>query len=236
MRKLSFKAFESEHKIMIIWMPDKMNPPAANKLLKILEEPEGNTVFLLIAGSTEHILPTILSRTQILKIPGIDTESLFQALMKKYGQTEEELKNATRLADGSLIRAVEYIQRSEEIKLNFNRFVQVMRLAYIRDVSGIYKWAGDVSALGREKQKNFLIYALRMIRGNYLMNMKNRNMVRLSTKELVFSEKFSAFINHDNANEITDELNKACLHIEANANPKIVFMDLALKLLKLIRN
>jgi len=235
LRKLGFKAFESEYKTMIIWMPEKMNPSAANKLLKILEEPQGKTVFLLVAESTEHFLPTILSRTQILKIPEIDEESLFQALKKNYKQPEKELRNAAQLADGSLIRAVEYIERSEETKINFDRFVQFMRLAYSRNMSGIFSWVEEVSVIGREKQKNFLIYALRLIRGNYLLNMQNRDLVRLSSDELTFSEKFSAFINHDNANEIADELNEACLHIEANANPRIIFMDLALKMVKQIR-
>ena len=234
-KKLSMKAFESEYKVMVMWMPDKMHPAAANKLLKILEEPQGNTVFLLVTDNTENFLPTILSRTQIIKIPGIDEESLFNALKKKYNLTDEELRNAARLADGNYIRAIEYIERSEETKLNFDRFVQLMRLAYSRNMTGIYKWVEDVSVIGREKQKNFLIYALRLIHGNYLLNMENRDMVRLSTDELVFSEKFSSFINHDNAAEVTDELNKACLHIEANANTRIVFMDLALKLGKQIR-
>jgi len=234
-RKLSMKAFESEYKVMIMWMPDKLHPSAANKLLKILEEPQGNTVFLLVADNTENFLPTILSRTQIIKIPGIDEESLFNALKKKYNQSDEELRNAARLADGGYIKAIEYIERSEETKLNFNRFVQLMRLAYSRKVTGIFKWVEDISAIGREKQKNFLIYALRLIHGNYLLNMENRDMVKMSADELVFSEKFSSFINHDNVAGVTDELNKACLHIEANANARIVFMDLALKLVKQIR-
>lgn len=234
-RKLSMKTFESEYKVMIIWMPEKMNPPAANKLLKILEEPQGNTVFLLITESTEQFLPTILSRTQILKIPGIDEESLFLALKGKYDHTEGELRNASRLAEGSLIRAIEYIERSEETKNNFSRFVQLMRLAYSRNIVEITGWVEEISAIGREKQKNFLVNALRLIRGNYLLNMENRNLVRLSDDEMEFSERFSAFINQHNAAEITEEINKACLHIEANANPKIVFLDLALKLTKRIR-
>lgn len=234
-RKLSMKTFESEYKIMIIWMPEKMNPPAANKLLKILEEPQGNAIFLLIAESTEQFLPTILSRTQILKIPGIDEESLFLALREKYDRPEAELKNAARLAEGNLIRGIEYIKRSEETYNNFNRFVELMRLAYSRNMTGIFGWVEEVSVIGREKQKHFLVNALRLIRGNYLLNMDNRNLVRLSDDEMKFSEKFSAFINQRNAVEITEELNKACLHIEANANPRIVFLDLALKLGKQIR-
>ncbi|KPK87294.1 MAG: hypothetical protein AMS27_02870 [Bacteroides sp. SM23_62_1] len=234
-RKLSLKTFESEYKIMVIWMPERMHPPAANKLLKILEEPYRNTVFLLISESTEHFLPTILSRTQILKVPGIDEESLYLALKEKYDHPDEELRKASRLADGNLARAIEYVERSEETKNNFDRFVSLMRLAYSKNMQGIFSWVEEVSAIGREKQKNFLLNGLRLIRGNYLLNMNNRDLVRLSDDEMEFSEKFSTFLNHHNAAEITEELNKACLHIEANAYPRIVFLDLALKLMKQIR-
>jgi DNA polymerase-3 subunit delta' len=234
-RKLSLKTFESEFKIMIIWMPGKMNVQAANKLLKILEEPQGNTVFLLIDGSTEQFLPTILSRTQIIKITRIDEQSLIMALKEKFDCPEKEIINAARLADGNLIRGIEYIEKSEETKNNFNRFVQLMRLAYSGDMIKISEWIEEVSVIGREKQKNFLVNALRLIRGNFLLNLENRELVRLSDEEMEFSEKFSAFVNQHNAFDITEEINKACLHIEANANPKVVFLDLAIQLKKRIR-
>ena len=234
-RKLSMKTFESEYKIMIIWMPEKMNPPAANKLLKILEEPQGNTVYLLVAESTGQLLPTIISRTQILKIPRIDNKSLFLAFRDKYDYPDTELKDAARMAEGNFINGVEFIERSEETNNIFNRFVQLMRLAYRREIEGISKWVEDISVIGREKQKNFLVNALRLIRGNYFLNIENKNLVRLSDSEMEFSEKFSPFINNKNATEIIEELNKACIHIEANANPRIVFLDLALKLGNQIR-
>jgi DNA polymerase-3 subunit delta' len=234
-RKLNLKTFESDYKVMIIWMPEKMNPTSANKLLKIIEEPFENTVFLLITESPEQIIPTILSRTQILKIPGIEEGALFEALKSRFQLPEEELKDAVRLSEGSYNKAIEFIQRSEETELNFNRFTTIMRLAYVRNFTGIFEWAEQVATLTREKQKNFLIYALRLIRENYQQNMGNTNLVRLSAKEKEFAEKFSVFINHKNASQIAEEFNKACLHIEANAYSRIVFFDMALKLVKLIR-
>ena len=234
-RKLNLKSFESEHKVMIIWLPEKMHPTAANKLLKIIEEPLGSTIFLLITESPEQIIPTILSRTQILKIPGIDEGSLLEALKKQFQLPEEELKNAARLAEGSYNKAIEYIQRSDETELNFERFAKIMRMTYARDFTGIFDWVEEMASTGREKQKNFLIYALRLVRENYLMNIGNKGLIRLSEKEKEFSEKFCAFIQHKNAPQMAEEFNKACIHIEANAYDRIIFLDLALKLVKLIR-
>lgn len=234
-RKLNLKTFESEHKIMIIWIPEKMNLTCANKLLKIIEEPFGNTIFLLITENPEQIIPTILSRTQILKIPGIDEKSLFEALKNKFQMPDEELQDVVRLSEGSYNKAVELIQGSEETELNFNRFATLMRLAYTRNFTGIFEWVEQISSLIREKQKNFLVYALRLIRENYQLNMGNTNLVKLSAREKEFAEKFSAFIHHKNASQIAEEFNKACLHIEANAYARIVFFDLALKIIKLIR-
>ena len=234
-RKLNLKTFESDYKVMIIWMPEKMHPTSANKLLKIIEEPFENTVFLLITENPEQIIPTILSRTQILKIPGIEESALFEALKSKFQLSDEELQDTVRLSEGSYNKAIEFIQRSEETEMNFDRFATIMRLAYIRNFTGIFEWVEQISALVREKQKNFLIYALRLVRENYQLNMGNMNLVRLSAKEKEFAGKFSAFINHKNASQIAEEFNKACLHIEANAYARIVFFDMALKLVKLIR-
>ncbi len=234
-RKLNLKTFESDYKVMIIWMPEKMHPTSANKLLKIIEEPFENTVFLLITENPEQIIPTILSRTQILKIPGIEESALFEALKSKFQLSDEELQDTVRLSEGSYNKAIEFIQRSEETEMNFDRFATIMRLAYIRNFAGIFEWVEQISALVREKQKNFLIYALRLVRENYQLNMGNMNLVRLSAKEKEFAGKFSAFINHKNASQIAEEFNKACLHIEANAYARIVFFDMALKLVKLIR-
>jgi DNA polymerase-3 subunit delta' len=234
-RKLNLKSFESDHKVMIIWMPEKMNLTSANKLLKIIEEPFGSTIFLLITENPEQIIPTILSRTQILKIPGIEEKALFEALKSKFQLPDEELQDAVRISEGSYNKAIEFIQRSEEAEMNFDRFATIMRLAYVRNFPGIFEWVEQIAALIREKQKNFLIYALRLVRENYQLNMGNENLVRLSSKEKEFAGKFSAFINHKNASLIAEEFNKACLHIEANAYARIVFFDMALKLVKLIR-
>jgi DNA polymerase-3 subunit delta' len=234
-RKLNLKTFESDYKIMIIWLPEKMNLSSANKLLKILEEPYENTVFLLVTESPEQLIPTILSRTQLFKIPAIEPGPMSESLKKMFELTEGEIQDAVRLSEGNYKKAVEYIQKSEETEVNFERFGAIMRLAYSRNIRGILDWIDQMSTLGREKQKNFLIYALRLVRENYMMNLGNNELVRMSGKEKEFASKFSAFIHHNNAALIAEELNNACLHIEANAYDKIVFLDMAMKLIKLIR-
>jgi DNA polymerase-3 subunit delta' len=234
-RKLNLKTFESDYKVMIIWMPERMNLPSANKLLKILEEPYENTVFILITGNPEQLIPTILSRTQIMKIPAIEPGPLSEALATRFALTDVEIQDAVRLSEGNYNTAVEYIRKSEETEANFERFSSIMRLAYSRNIKGILDWVDKMSAPGREKQKNFLVYALRMIRENWVMNMGSHELIRMSAREKEFASKFSVFIHHNNAPMIAEEFNKACLHIEANAYDRIVFLDLAMKLIKLIR-
>lgn len=234
-RKFGLKTFESDYKIMIIWMPEKMNLTCANKLLKLIEEPPESSVFLLVSENTEQIIPTILSRTQLIKIPGIEESSLLKALKEKYQMPEEDLRQAAHVAGGNFINALNIIEQSENNELNFDRFVQIMRLVYSRNLIEIFDWVEDISVIGREYQKDFLAFALRMIRENYLLNLDNESLVRLSVKERGFSDKFKAFINPKNAQLIVDEFNLAFVHIEANAYARIVFLDLALKLVKLIR-
>jgi len=235
LKKLNMKAFESDHKIMIIWMPEKMNTAASNKLLKMIEEPPSMTVFLLVAENTGQILPTVLSRMQMINVPRLNDQDLLETLKKSYAQDEERLKNAVHLAEGNYNYAVEILGKSEEMEYFLELFIRIMRLSYSRKFQEIFDWVEEVSGLGRERQKSFMNYAIRMIRENYLLNLKQEKLVHLSSPETDFSGKFSTFIHDRNAPAIIEELNAACLHIEANAYARIVFMDFALTLVKLIR-
>ncbi len=235
LRKLNLKAFESDFKVMIIWMPEKMNAVASNKLLKMIEEPPPLTVFLLVAADTGRILPTILSRTQMIRVPRIADRDLLAALKRTYSLDEEKLQNAVHLADGSYSTAVEILNRNEEIQYQLELFIRIMRLAYSRKFQEIFEWVEELSSLGRERQKAFLSYALRMVRENFLLNLKQEELVRMNPDEAEFSGKFSAFIQEGNTPSIVKELNDAYRHIEANAYARIVFLDFALTLVKLIR-
>jgi len=235
LKKLNLKTFESEYKIMIIWLPEKMNAFAANKLLKLIEEPPAKTLFLLVAENTEKILQTILSRTQLFKIPKIDQESMRNALCDRFGLSMEKADDIVHLANGNYFSAQNLVGSTDEDNSNFDYFTQFMRLAYQRKLIEIIEWVDEISRIGREKQKNFLSYALRLIRENFMLNIENRELVYLTKKELEFSEKFSRFIDKENIYEIYEALNKAHSDIEMNAYNKIVFLDLSLKIIKLLK-
>lgn len=235
LKKLNLKTFESEYKIMIIWLPEKMNAFAANKLLKLIEEPPEKTLFLLVSENTEQILQTILSRTQLFKIPKVDNESIRKALCEKAGLSPEKANDIALLANGNYFSALNLINHAEEDNYNFDYFAQFMRLSYQRKLIEIIEWVDEISAIGREKQKSFLVYAIRLVRENFMLNIKNKGLVFLTQKELEFSEKFSQFIDQENVYQIYDELNRAHSDIEMNAYNKIVFLDLALKMIKLIK-
>ncbi|MCT4601833.1 MAG: AAA family ATPase [Marinifilum sp.] len=234
-RKLSLKTYESDYKVMIIWLPEKMHTSCANKLLKMIEEPPSKTLFFMVSEEPDKILQTILSRTQLIKIPAIDQESLSVAVKNEFSLNEQELKNVVRLSEGSYRKARILIQNSDENAENFENFVSIMRRCYARNVTDIMDWAEEISTIGRERQKSFLNYAVRMIRENFILNLKQAEMVYLSGEEMNFSQRFSPYINEDNVWIISDELSKAYTDIERNANAKIVFLDLGLKLVKLLR-
>ncbi len=236
LRKLSLKAFESEYKIMIIWMPEKLNTQAANKLLKLLEEPPEKTIFILVSQDTSQILPTILSRTQLIKIPKILNTELKEALISRYGiLNSEEIESIAEYANGNYLKALEVVNTGENKTFNFNAFVNLMRICYGIKISQLNDWVEEIYLIGREKQKQFLEYTLKMIRGNYMTHIQQRQLIQFTKEEAEFSVKFSKFINSKNIELLTSEFNQAHSHIEYNGNAKIIFFHLGLRLVKLLK-
>lgn len=233
-RKLNFKTFEAEYKIMIIWLPEKMNIEASNKILKILEEPHEKTIFLLVSEDSGKIIQTILSRTQLIKIPRIDSNSLQQHLEKNNSISSEEAKNISIISEGNYLQAINFIESSEIQEANFKMFVDLMRNSYSRSVIDSIKWAEEISSIGREKQKNFFSYAMRLVQNNLIMNQKIDRHIALDEKEKAFSSKFNVFINPNNIVDIHKEITDASFHIERNGAPKIIFTDFTLKLMALL--
>ncbi|MBE9469590.1 MAG: DNA polymerase III subunit delta [Bacteroidetes bacterium] len=234
-RKMNLKTFESEYKTMIIWMPEKMNISAANKLLKMIEEPPAKTLFLLVSENAGKIIQTIQSRTQNVKIPKIDDENLSNALKNKFKIDENKISDIVHLSNGDYAKAVEVINSDEENRKNLNYFTSLTRLCYKADVIGIVKFVETISKIGREKQKNFLSYSLRMMRENFILNKNKPEITYLTTEENKFSQNFNTFVNDRNIMRITKELNQAFLHVERNGNSKIIFLDLSLKLIMLLK-
>jgi DNA polymerase-3 subunit delta' len=237
-RKLSLKPFESEFKIMIIWLPEKMHPAAANKLLKLIEEPPAKTLFLLVSNEPERVLPTILSRCQLVKIPAFTEGELAGFLVYEYKITPEKAKELAHISNGNILRAVEIVESSGDVSTqNLEWFKTIMRVAYARNIPEVIGWSESMASTGREAQKSFLGYGLRLLRENLMLTLdqKKNRLVYLANEEMDFSSRFHPFISEKNIFNLTEEFNLAYAHIEANGNAKIVFLDLGLRIVKLIR-
>lgn len=239
-KKLSLKSYEGGYKVMIIWMAEKMNIEAANKLLKILEEPTDKTLFLLIAEDEKAILPTILSRCQVLHFNRLSDHDIAEALQTKFAVDEHKAKAIAKLAQGNFNKALKELNKSDE-ELPFDQwFVDWVRAAFrankdAKVVTNLVTWSEDLSSIGRENQKLFLEHCLEIFRQALLWNYQAKELVYYkSTVENFHLEKFAPFINDKNIFEIYDEINEAIYHIERNANPKILFTDLSIKLTRLI--
>jgi len=234
-KKLNLKTFEGEYKVMIIWMAEKMNETCANKLLKILEEPPAKTLFILIAENTELILQTILSRTQMTKLPKIDRQSMTDALSAKYNFSEDMIASLAHNASGNFNKAIQLAESDTGNAEFFEAFTSLMRLCYTKKVPDLMQLSDTLAFWGRERQKAFLEYGLKMIRENFILNQKAEQAVYLFGEESDFSRKFSAFITEKNISGLTKEFNDAHYHIERNGNARIIFFDLCLKTIFLLK-
>ncbi len=246
LRKLSLKTYESEYKIMIIWLPEKMHETCANKLLKILEEPPEKTVFLMVSNEPDQIIGTILSRTQHVHIPRLNEDEIVQALLSntEYEIQKDDASYAAHIANGSYLNALSVLSETDENKQNFDRFVMIMRLAWQvgnkkdhASLKTLRKWSEDMAApsIGRERQKNFLSYAQRMTRENFIRNVQQPELNYMTTPEAEFSHKFSPFINERNVEDLMSEFALAERQIEQNVNAKMIFFDLVLKVIMLLK-
>ncbi len=229
-RKLSLKSYESEYKMMIIWMPEKMNTQSANKLLKILEEPPDKTLFILISDQTTDILPTVLSRTQIIKIPKIDDQSMAALLTEKFNLNRLALHDVIVQANGSYTRALEAMQSTEQMQFNFAGFTRMMRESYKLDADGMITFIEEIAKTNRETQKNFLQYSQRLLRESLIHNLELGKISFLTTDEMEFTKKFAPYITSANIENLNYEFEKAIYHIERNGFSKLVFLDLMNKL------
>ncbi len=234
-RKLNLKSFESDYKIMVIWHPEKFHPHAANKLLKLIEEPYEKTIFLMVSDGTDQIIPTILSRAQTVKIPKIENNEMAAFIKEKYKLEDKKIEEIITISDGNFCRALEIINNNEEYENNLEKFIEFMRLCYGKKIPAILEWINDMAGSGRERQKSFLDYSLSIIRKNLLLSLDKAEIAYLTDRESDFSGKFHMFINDSNAFQIAGEINKAYTDIERNAYSRIVFLDLSFKLIKLIR-
>jgi DNA polymerase-3 subunit delta' len=235
LRKLNFKSYQSDYKVIIFWMPEKMNTTAANKLLKIIEEPADHTVFLFVTAGTDDILPTILSRTQLIKVPRIEAGQLLLKLSEEYPGQDKLVLSAVQKSQGDYLVAREMIEQSDQTLLNRDRFIRWMRISFGLQINEINDWVTELAEIGRERQKWFLEYAMGMIRNNFLVNQGMSELAVLDSEESTFSSKFNAFIHPGNIEVLMKEFDLAIAQITMNANQKILLTDMSLQLHRLLR-
>lgn len=231
-RKLSFKPFESEYKILIMWLPEYLDKEG-NTLLKIIEEPAQKTLFLLVAESQDDILNTILSRTQLVKIPALKDADV-QVYLEQHHQTEHAAEQIAYLSNGNLTAALHMIARNDSSYHEL--FARWMRLCFTNDGLKLIDFTEQLAKLGRENQKNFLQYGMCFIRECGMLISGAGSLVHLPEKELVVAQNLaSKVLTMAMVEVIADELDTAHYHVERNANPRILFLDVSLQLVKILK-
>ena len=235
-RKLQFKSYSSEYKAMIIWLPEAMNADAANKILKILEEPWDKTLFILVSEHPEQLLSTITSRTQEVSVGRID-EATLERVAAAAGKQGSEARNIARLADGSILELRELMRgQTDEMRATcFELFVRLMRLSYGDKHLELFEWADDMCALTREGQRQFFLHSVRLLRESYMLHAGLGSISYLWGEEEAFCRKFSPFIGNHNIEKLIDEIELAMMQIQQNGAPRIVFTHFALAVSKMIR-
>ncbi len=229
LQRLSLKSLEAPYKIVIIWLAEKMNTPAANKLLKIIEEPPERTFFFLVSENNEQILPTILSRTQLVKVRRISDEEMATALEQRHSISRESAQKISHRAGGNYLEAINLIHHHDEEQNENKRFLEWMRACLKLNLPVINDFTQELASTSREQQKLFLQNGLHILRECLMINYADRTMIRFEGEELESFKKFSVFVNGKNAERFIEEFNQAHFHLERNANFKILFADLSLK-------
>lgn len=234
-RTLSFKSFEGEYKIVLVWLPELMNVEAANTLLKILEEPWEKTLFLMVSRQPQRLLSTIISRTQEVAVPRIDSEELAEELVRESGLERERADQLARLACGDLIEARRLVSGGDQLAAaSFDMFCSLMRLSYSNKHLELLDWAEGFAALTRDRQIAFFGDALRLLRESYMLNAGMSEISYLWAEEASFCSKFAPFVGNHNIEALVAEIETARGQIVQNGNALIVATHFALAISKLI--
>ncbi len=234
LRRLTYMARQSRFKVVLLWLPERLKEETANKLLKLVEEPFGDTIFLMVSNNSRAILPTIYSRTQRITVRRY-TDAEVAAVLENRGIDPSAARDAALIAQGNVNEALKLAGVSEERLRYFQLFVDLMRKAYGRKVAELRQWSLDVAALGREPSMQFIDYCARLVRESFLMHLNDPRLLTLNDAERAFTVKFFPFINEKNVIDMVALFDDARRDIAGNANAKIVFFDLAVRVIMLIR-
>jgi DNA polymerase-3 subunit delta' len=241
-KSLSLKAYEGGYKITIIWMADKMNIEASNKLLKLLEEPSDKTLFILISDNEEAIIQTIRSRCQVLNFNALPEKIIEDALVSRENIEPRSAKKLAHQAQGDYNKALKLLQENNEEDLFEKWFVDWVRAAFrakgnAAAIQDLLSWSEQIAGLGREAQKKYLNYCIELFRQALLLNYQTTSLVYVEPKIENFKlENFAPFVNHSNIEAIFTALSEASYHIERNGNAKLILTDLSIKLTRLIHS
>ena len=233
-RRLSMMSSQGGYKVSVIWLPERMNQTSANKILKLLEEPPAQTKFILVSESPEQLLETIRSRTQRIDFKKIPAPDIEEALIQRRGIEPDIAHRIARIANGNWNLALEELDSGNENRQHLDMFIMLMRLAYLRNIHDLKKWSEVVASFGREKQKRMLDYFMHMLRESFMYNFRQPEINYMTQEEENFAKNFARFINEANIIDIFNLFNESKRFIGQNANPKIVFFDMALKIIVLL--
>lgn len=234
LHRLSFTSHVSRYKIVLWWLPERMNEEAANKLLKMIEEPFDDTIFIMVSDRPRDILPTIYSRVQRIQVKRLPDETVARYLTANYDITDSDAMAVAHIAEGNVVKALEVMDRSKETAEFFDMFVKLMRLAYQKNVAELRQWGDDLASMGRDREMRFYEYAMRMVRENFVYNFNIPEINYMTSTEEQFSVRFARFITVDNVERIIDVFDRARTDIAGNANGKIVNLDVAIKVIMLL--
>lgn len=234
-RKLSVKSSQGGYKVCVVWLPERMNLSSANKMLKLLEEPPLNTVFLLVSEEPSRLLETIRSRVQRFEVRGIDSADIARALVERRGIDAEMAGRMARAAGGNWLKAIEEFDADNENRQFFDLFVTLMRKAYMRDLKELKKWSETVAGYGRERQRRMLTYFLRMVRESFVYNFGLAELNYMTRGEESFAQNFARFVNERNVVEMAEKIQRTIRDIGQNANAKIQFFNLATDMIILLK-
>lgn len=233
-KKLSLKSYEGGAKILLMWLPEEMNQQGANKLLKLIEEPPEKTHFIFVSEKKEQLLPTIQSRLQTIDVPDFSELEINQYLIENLNVSKEQAEIASSISFGNMSKAIQYLNNENNRDVYLSLFINWMRLCYTRNIADTIDWVDATSKEGREQIKGLLLYTLEMFRkcilGHYSVEIKG-----MSKEQASFLKKFSPFVNHNNIVQFSEVINDAHFHMERNANPKILMLDVSILFFRLLK-
>jgi DNA polymerase-3 subunit delta' len=233
--KMNLKIYEAEFRILFLWMPERMHPTCANKLLKLIEEPYPNTAIIMVTETPDMVLGTIVSRSQSVFVRPIEHNMLTAALIERWGLEESTARQITHLSGGNYLKATEQLTVENDNANFLEQFKTIMRNGWARNIAAMKAFAEEMASLGREKQKRFLDFCQHQIRENFIKQLNEPELNYFSKDEADFAVKFHIYVNERNIMDLMDELSLAERHISQNVNSKMVFFDLSMRITALIK-